>query len=93
MNATDFDVVGYVYNVNVYCTKCVVDVLKKDGWVHKRAVVKDLNKTLDVLANTKNIDRVDPWEYDTSELPKEILRCDKEYDIDICVSCGTVIGD
>ena len=92
MSADIFSVIGYTYNAKAYCLNCIVDVLKDDGLVYKRTEVKSLEKTLDRLALTKEIERADVWEYDNSDVPKEILSCDTEYDIDICKVCDTIIG-
>jgi hypothetical protein len=92
VSAEVFSVIGYVYNTKPYCLNCIVDVLKKDGLIYRHFRVENLDKTLDTLALHKEIERADVWEYDTSEVPKEILSCDTEYDIDICMTCDTIIS-
>jgi hypothetical protein len=92
VSADIFSVIGYTYNAKAYCLNCIVDVLKGDGLVYKRTEVKSLENTLDRLAFAKEIERADVWEYDNSDVPKEILSCDTEYDIDICGVCDTIIG-
>ena len=92
VSADVFSVIGYVYDSKAYCLNCIVDALKKDGLVYRHFRVTNLDDTLDSLALHKEIERNDVWEYDTSEVPKEILSCDTEYDIDICTVCDTIIG-
>lgn len=92
MNKYGYTVIGYAYNGNTYCDKCVVDALKKNGDVYRKHIVTDLDKTLDALSENKGHDRHDVWEFPNAEVPKEIFDIDTEYDIDICKICDKIIG-
>lgn len=91
MRQYGYVVTGYAYIGNTYCTECIVDVLKKNGQIFRKHVVKDLNKTLDVLGENKGLDRHDVWETVNTEMPKEIFDVDAEYSFDKCILCDKVL--
>lgn len=88
-----YDIVGYTYNADQYCTGCIIDALPTgegqqfDGWKLAAGVRMSTEDNLSEIAAAFQIDRMDEHTYDSSEFPKVIF-ADSATEDDYCGSCG-----
>jgi hypothetical protein len=69
----DFDVAGYTYNAENYCSGCIIEAFsgipENIGWEWS------VEGVLDVIAAVMKVNRDDENSFDSSEFPKRIM-CD-----------------
>jgi len=90
MNATD--IAGYTYQVDTYCTGCIIEVLIASGQASPAArdlAADALHETLRYLADCQGIDSEDESTFDSSEWPKVIFddQLDQGDEPDVCGRC------
>ena len=86
-----FDIAGYTYAADTYCTGCILDALPTgeggafDGWRDMTGRMTP-EQNLDELATAFGIDRYDESSYDSGEFPKVVFV--DGADDDVCGACG-----
>lgn len=86
-------IVGYTFNADIYCPRCIVEVLPTgegqafDGWALADGVSVPTEVNLDEIAAAFGIDRYDERTFDSGDFPKVVF-ADAAEDGDRCGQCG-----
>jgi hypothetical protein len=81
------EIVGYVYNSETYCGKCLKRELKMSGFIDDTLKAQPLEDILDIIAADSKLDRQNEWSFDSQDFPKVIFASDAELMTDFCNRC------
>lgn len=83
MSLYDYDVVGYMYQAENWCTWHIEDALDEHG--NRGEALDDL---LDDLAKARGIDRTHEESFDSDDFPKVVFRYQALDSNATCAACG-----
>jgi hypothetical protein len=84
MNATD--IVGYTYQADIYCRRCIVRQLPNDVTT-PAALDMDSEDVLEQVSHYVGVDRMDEHSYDSDVFPKVVF-CSQLEAGETCGGCG-----
>jgi len=80
-----WDIVGYVYNADIYCEDCIAAMFERED-EDAPSIFDGAETILDDEARRRGIDRDDESSYDSNDFPKAILASEVEGD-EYCGKC------
>lgn len=104
--AMPFDIVGYTFNADVYCSECILEAVQNAvnnrGFWWPSGPTDSATTTelvLDWMASEEGINREDEATFDSGDFPKVVFRdsatdyVDSEGNPEQCGKCGNALVD
>lgn len=83
-----YDVVGYIYNSDIYCSRCILTVVVLTQPVHMSVVLEEAEVGLEKVAKILRVDRSNENTYDSDEFPKVIFADQVGSSDEVCAHCS-----
>lgn len=83
-----YQVVGYIYDAEVFCPDCVVRTLVLRHPVRMSTVLMPADEALALVARHVGVDPMDETTYDSSEFPKVVFADQVESSDEVCCFCS-----
>lgn len=85
-----FDIVGYTYQAETYCPRCIIKAMgidPREYWVPEPGITPSTEDELAIIAPALGIDRLDEFTFDSGDFPKVIFASSID-EYETCAACG-----